>query len=186
MVKRLRLAIIAFIILVALVLFGCGGSSPESEAEVPREPAAAVETPQVEAQEEDMHSDQMPATETAEATDGMLPPVSGHQRELIMINELGELQPDTITTSPGAALTLSLSNLSANEVTLVLEHGTVTTGLLLPAATQVNSDITFTRHVMFVQFDEPGEYRMTCADNSCVGSVTFLVGRGSGSPSTNE
>lgn len=191
MVKRLRLAIIAFIILVALVLFGCGGSSPESEAEVPREPAAAVEAPQVEAheeeeEEEDMRSEQMPATKTAEATDGMLPPVSGHQRELIMINELGELQPDTITTSPGAALTLSLSNLSANEVTLVLEHGTVTTGLLLPAATQVNSDITFTRHVMFVQFDEPGEYRMTCADNSCVGAVTFRVGRGSGSPSTTE
>mgnify|MGYP005847298685 CR=1 FL=1 len=191
--KRLRLAIIAFIILVALVLFGCGGPSPDMEAEVHGEPSEAVEAPLAEGQEdEDMLSDHPEATEDTEATEDMestedmLPPVSGHQRELIMINELGELQPGTITTSPGSALTLSLSNLSASEATLVLEHGTVTTGLFLPAATQVNADITFTRQVMFVQFDEPGEYRMTCTDNSCIGAVTFLVGRGVGAPSTTE
>ncbi len=184
--KQLRLAIIAFIILVVLVLFGCGGPSSEMESGAHEEPSAAVENPQVQEQEdEDILSDHE-ATEDIEATEGMLPPVSGHQRELIMINELGELQPDTITTTPGTALTLSLSNLSSNEVTLVLEHDTVTTGLFLPAATQVNADITFTRQVMFVQFDEPGEYRMTCTDNSCIGAVTFLVGRGGGSPSTTE
>ncbi len=184
--KRLRLAIIAFIILVALVLFGCGGPSPDMEAEVHGEPSEAVEAPLAEGQEdEEILSDHTEAPE-GKPTEDMLPPVSGHQRELIMINELGELQPDTITTNPGAALTLSLSNLSTNEATLVLEHGTVTTGLFLPAATQVNADITFTRQVMFVQFDEPGEYRMTCTDNSCIGAVTFLVGRGVGSPSTTE
>ncbi len=120
--------------------------------------------------------DMIPAIGEAPPVEGM-PNVVQSQREELIINEDGELGPESVNFDPGGSVEIVVSNLSENDVSLGINLGGGSTAFNLPGSTQQGSTVTFTRQSIFVTYDDEGTYEIVCL-GGCKGTVSVVVGAG--------
>ncbi len=128
--------------------------------------------------------DTIPGIGEAPPVEGM-PNVVQAQREELIINEDGELGPESVNFDPGVSVEIVVSNLSENDVSLGINLGGGSTAFNLPGSTQQGSTVTFTRQSIFVTYDDAGTYEIVCL-GGCKGTVNVVVGEGEAEPAEGE